>query len=182
MTCQHSQAGEHFNKASYLLQEFYQTNYKRILSYLYKRVKNLQDAEDIMQDAFFSCLKSCDAYDPAKGSIGTLYYVVVQNALKNYWRDSKISDFFQDLFENEPFYGDEINRAISLQSMRDSLTMTLKQLTEQQRKIIIYHYFYGLDFKKIAKILNTTSGSCRVASSRGLHKMRSILEHVDDCF
>src|SRR3954466_3123326 len=68
--------------------------------------------------------------------------------------------------------GDPVNRVIATDQIRRALTA----LSPQQRAVIVLRHFGGLDDAAIAAELGCTEGTVRTHASRGLHRMRAVLD------
>ena len=71
--------------------DFYKEYYNQVYWYIYKKINHIENAQDLAGDVFCSCYKNFNNYDPQKSSITTWLYVIVNNRLKNYYRDRKIT-------------------------------------------------------------------------------------------
>ena len=71
--------------------DFYKEYYNQVYWYIYKKINHIENAQDFAGDVFCSCYKNFNNYDPQKSSITTWLYVIVNNRLKNYYRDRKIT-------------------------------------------------------------------------------------------
>ena len=80
---------------------FYKEHYNQVFWYIYKKINHTEDAQDLAGDVFCACFRNFDNYDPQKSSITTWLYVIVNNRLKNYYRDRKISVPFDEQIDEK---------------------------------------------------------------------------------
>lgn len=163
-------------KKDNLFEEMYKEYYNSIYFYVYKHIMNKEEAEDLVQDIFFSCYKSISRYDKEKGAFSTWLYVIANNKLKNYYRDKKI---YVDIDEFSEILGSEENleeRVICLQHLRDVVAKAIKNLPEKSQKIVIMAYFEGMKTEQIGKIMGMSCGNVRITMMRALRKMQSVFE------
>lgn len=151
--------------------EFYQINYPRVVAFLRKRCRSLQDAEDIASESFLYCSKNWNRFDGEKASRSSWLYMIVRSRWKNYCRDHRSFENLDD-YERIIPAGDELSRAIWLTQTREELAKALEQLNETQRRAIILRYFANLDDSEIARTLLTTPGNVRVLIHRGLSRLK----------
>lgn len=129
-------------------------------------------AEDLTMDVFCTVWDKFEVFDESKASFQTWLYVIVNNKLKNYYRDRKVNVELDESIAIEDNQADEIVEAIQLQDMRDQLYTALEELNETQRKIVIYKYFKDMNANEIADLLGLSAGNVRILLKRALDKIR----------
>ena len=71
-------------------EEIYEKHYGKVFQYIYRKIGNFSEAEDLTSEAFLYAYKHYDQYDPSKSAIATWLYLIVNSRLNNYYRDSRI--------------------------------------------------------------------------------------------
>ncbi len=159
---------------------YYEKYYTQVYLYIYKKILNVHDAEDLAQDSFVSAYTKFDGFDPARASFQTWIFFIVGNKLKNYYRDRKINIDIDDPEQyTEPSqegFEDEMVEAEYLTQMRDYLAQALESLNDTQRQIVIAAYFNNKTSRETAAEMGMTDGNVRVQLSRALIKMRAYFE------
>ena len=135
-------------------------------------MSNEQSASDLTMDVFYLVWEKFDSFDEHKASFQTWLYVIVNNKLKNYYRDRKEIVGLDDSFETEDNQADDILDAIHLQYLREHLYIALKKLSDIQQKIIIYKYFMDMNASEIGNYTGLSSGNVRIQLKRALDKIR----------
>lgn len=153
-------------------EEYFEQYYQQVFRYLIKKTSSTSTAEDVAMDSFAVCWEKFDAYDPAKASFGTWLYVIVNNKLKNYYRDYKIVGEIDETSSVQEDFEDSLVEAEYLSTMRDALCDALEALPEAQRRIVIYKYFDNKNSNEIALLTGLTPGNVRQQLSRTLEKLR----------
>ncbi len=155
-----------------LCEEIYNKYYKSILRYVSKHVMDIHEAEDLTADIFLRCYEKIGTYDSQKASLSTWLFVITNNYLKNYYRDKKHNVSYESLLTEGFDVGkDEIDYAMNIEFLRSEITHALINLSETQRKAVIWKYFYNLSNSEIAFQLKTTEGNVRVILFRALKKL-----------
>ena len=156
-------------------ERFYEENYFRLVRYLYGKIGNYQDAEDVAGDVFVYCYQNYDKFDPERGSINTWLYLIANSRLKNHYRDRRpgadFSQFEEWLFSEEP----DMDRTVYLEQLRAFIAEQLDKLPERQRQAVVLRYFQEMSFEEIAERLDTTAGNVRTMLSRTLSKLEESL-------
>ena len=123
-------------------------------------------------DVFYICWDKFDTFDPAKASFQTWLFVIVNNKLKNFYRDHKDEAELDDTLLYDSGQIDETMEAIHLQQMRDYLYDALEELNETQRMIVIYRYFKDMNATQISMKTGLTAGNIRIQLKRAMDKIR----------
>lgn len=154
----------------------YQQYYGRILAFIRKRIVDFYEAEELTGDVFFYFYRSIHDYDVKKSSVATWLYTITANRLKNYYRDKKehlpISDLELQNIPNEEM-PEEI---VLLIIRREELQKGLEQLSQRDREVLIYKYFWQQTSREIAENMKLSAGSVRMIQKRSLAKLRKIME------
>lgn len=158
-------------------EEIYNRYYLSVYLYLFKRLQHQQDAEDLTNDVFVACYKNFWRYDPERASLATWIFVIASNRLKNYYRAQKNVASLDDMEGDEPAAVDDLEHAVLLEEARGMIREALRNLSEQQRKIVLMRYFNGMNSTEIGAKMGLTSGNVRVLLSRILAKLKTYLEN-----
>lgn len=157
--------------------DFYKEYYNQVYWYIYKKINHAEDAQDLAGDVFCACYKNYGNYDSEKSSLSTWLYVIVNNRLKNYYRDRKISVPIDEQLDEKYLQteDDYISKAILLEDYRNMLGDAISTLPEKYQLVIILKYFGEKQSEEISKIMNMSAVNVRVTLSRALKKINEIL-------
>ena len=155
-------------------EEFYEDNFQRVVQYIRRKLDNLHDAEDLASEIFLYCYNHYDDYDPAKSSLNTWLYLIVNSRIKNHYRDSKTYVDLESLVGVLPDEAIDMDASIYLQQLQDMLKRAMEKLPERQRKIVIMRYFEERSSADIAAELGLTPGNVRVQLSRALDTLEKL--------
>lgn len=157
-------------------EKYFNQYYDQAIGYTTKKVDDIDSAEDLVMSAFYACFSKYDTFDTEKATFATWFYFVLNNKIKNYYRDSKHHDDIEDVAVAVETFEDETVAAIELSNVRDKLKLALDSLNETQRKIVVLKYFQNLDAVEISKILGMSHSNVRVQLMRAIQKMRTYFE------
>ena len=155
-------------------EEFYENNFQRIVQYIRGKLDNLQDAEDLASEVFLYCYNHYDDYDPAKSSLNTWLYMIVNSRIKNHYRDKKTYVDLESLVGVLPDETIDMDASIYLQQLQDSLKRAIDKLPERQRIIVTMRYFEEQSSADIAAELGITPVNVRVQLSRALDMLEKL--------
>ncbi len=138
----------------------------KVARYIYGKIPNEQDAEDLTSDVFVKVFKGLSGFDETKASLSTWIYRITQNAVIDYYRTAKS---VYGLPEELCFEGniDE--------EMLKSLADALGQLPQRERDIIILHYYSGKTLKSIAEIMDISYSYVKLLHTKALKVLREIV-------
>ena len=160
-------------------EKYYHQYYQIVYGHFIKKIQNPAEAEDLTMEIFLKCWEKFDTFDPEKASFGTWLFVIVNNRLKNYYRDKKDFDPIDDLEQSESAqdsFENDLLQIDYLVSMRKYLAEALDVLPEIQRTIVIAKYYRNKNANEIAIEVGLTSVNVRVHLSRALAKIKKYFD------
>ena len=145
----------------------------RLISTAFKFVKDVQIAEDIVQDSFIKAFKALESFRE-DSSFYTWIYRITVNTSKNFLvskkRKSELlnSDLSEEAsYEIEPvetYSPEDLLQATQLQKV---ITETFDQLGEDTRTALTLRELDGLSYEQIADVVNCPVGTVRSRIFRG---------------
>jgi RNA polymerase sigma-70 factor (ECF subfamily) len=152
--------------------------YRLILSVAMKILRDLGEAEDLMQSVFLEIFRSAAQFDPSRG---TLKVWILQYAyhrgmsrrqhlnIRNFYKNADLSELQGDIAATEvtQFNDQEVRRLVN---------QALGNLNETQNRVLKLAYFEGLSLKEIAERTNDSLGNVRHHYYRGLKKLREVVK------
>lgn len=157
--------------------EFYKEYYSLVYCYILKKINLKEDAEDLAGDVFCACYKNFKNYDSGKSSIKTWLFVIVNNKLKNYYRDKKTVVSIDEQIDEKYLCDnkDYTTQAITLEDYRNILANAISTLSEKYQLVVILRYFGEKNTDEIADITGMSAVNVRVTISRALKKINEYL-------
>lgn len=148
----------------------------KVRAYIFSRIANHYDAEDILSQVFLKVTENIDVYDPSKSSYGTWIYTITQNTVRDYFRrcqhntDVELSDDMPlvDLNTN-------VENSILCKESLHALSEALNQLPERERDIIILRFYHGLPAKEVSEKVGVSYANVRYLQSIAIKKLRDLL-------
>ena len=144
--------------------------YGLALSYL----KNGHDAQDVTQDTFVLAWDKAELYRPQGKPLSWLLTIARNLALSRLREQSKTRDLSDDQWENLA-----IDTSLITQEDRQVLLAAMKELTDQERQIVILHAVSGLRHREIAALLEIPLSTALSKYHRALKKMKTLLKGED---
>lgn len=130
----------------------------RLRSFIRKRVLDLGDAEDVLQDVFYELIQAYRLIKPAEQVTAWLFRVA-RNRITDLFRKQKAASLNEPIGDSEesgvledvlpsPDAGPDALYARNL--FFEALEEALDELPQEQRDVFIAHEFEGRSFKKIS--------------------------------
>ena len=148
--------------------EFYQSWHQRVVQYIYKKIGNLYDAEDIASDVFLYCLDHYDDYDPNRSAISTWLFLIVNSRIKNHYRDAKDSVALDSVIGFLPDDCVDMDDCLYWEDVIKRVERAIGHLDDRKQKIIRLRYFEEKTSDEIAEIMGISSVNARVLLSRAI--------------
>ena len=135
----------------------------------------MQEAEDVVQEAFIKVWRSAGGYRVGRGSVRTWILSIVHNRGIDHLRSHARRGRMQDKVEasaptSEP---SEAFAETWRNSQRDQVREAQKTLPQEQLKILELAYFSGYTHVEIAELLGVPLGTVKGRMRAGLKKMRA---------
>lgn len=151
--------------------------YRLVLSVAMKILRDLGEAEDLMQSVFLEIFKSSAQFDPARG---TLKVWILQYAyhramnrrqhltIRHFYKNADLAELQADLIS--PNIG-----PLNDQEIRHLVTQALSNLNETQNRVLKLAYFEGFSLREIADVMNESLGNVRHHYYRGISRLRAVI-------
>lgn len=159
---------------------FYDRHGAAAYSLAYRIVGDPTGAEDITQEALLAIWRSQSGYDPARGSVRSWVLGVVRNrAIDAFRRESSKRMPKLELeggaeLEARPAPEQTDAEALRRETARE-VRGVLRELPEEQSKVIELAFFAGFTHSQIAELLGLPIGTVKGRMRLGLEKIRANL-------
>jgi RNA polymerase sigma-70 factor, ECF subfamily len=161
----------------------YDAYVERIYRYVYFRVADQEQAEDITSQVFLKAWEKLYTYQAGESPFMAWLYRIAHNAVIDHYRTKKVSISLEEVNPVEVSYADAVDERLDLQVKSQKLREALQELTEEQQQVLILKFVGGLSTSEIAQQLGKRQGAVRALQMRalqGLAKCPSLQsEHMD---
>lgn len=156
------QAGEFF-----AFNELYLRHSGRVLSYLKRRLRRPEEAEDVFQQVYAKLHRSRHTYDPAF-AFGHWLFVITRTVLLDHWGKEKRK---VDRPGVEPLDEGAIPAHAAGSGSVEGLDL-LQGLPADQKQVVTWRILDELSYQEIAKRLDRSQEGVRQMLSRALRRVR----------
>lgn len=152
--------------------------YRRYLTplyrYLYRRLGNEKDAEDLTAQVFTEALEGLAAYRE-RGRFASWLFTIARRRLVDLYRQ-RVPDELEDPPDGAP----GLQATLEQGETYSRLALLLKQLDEDQQELLRLRFSAGLEFAEIAATLGRSTGAVKMSFYRAIERLRSQWETEHD--
>jgi RNA polymerase sigma-70 factor, ECF subfamily len=159
-------------------QTFYQENLGRIYRYVYSKVGNREEAEDLTSQIFMKAVRGADTERGAQ-SMQKWLFQVARTTIADYWRAHyRIATNSLEELLDSGWEGPAEDGPLALNGKpEDKVQSILQALPEHYREVLTCRFLLNLSVRDTAIHMNLTEANVKVLQFRAL-KSASKLEHV----
>lgn len=160
-------------KAFTLLYRRYVT---RVYRYVYSRVGDASEAEDLTAQVFTDAISALPKYRPQGNFVGWLFTFAYRRCADYHRKPfvELLSDQLSDVTILDP-----AGRA-EQQELLKHLGLVLTRLNNEERELLRLHYAAGLSYREIASVLSRSEPAIKMAMSRLINKIKAQWEAEDE--
>ncbi len=150
-----------------MIERLYSTYYKELLGWCSMMTQDLQQAEDLVQEAFLRAMHHTALLDKLEEQqrVSWLY-----RTIKNLYIDKIRHASFETTVEEMPESAAEPDEFVQV-----DYEQIILQLSEEEQKLFLMQY-QGYDSKELGQIFGIPSGTVRAKLSSVRKKLRAVLQ------
>lgn len=157
--------------------ELYLRYVDRIYNYIYYRVGNVEDAEDLTARAFHKAMNHIATYEDRGVPFSAWLYRIARNIVVNWHRDNgkrhmvALDDIVQwHVGEGSP------EGLIQQTEHEAHLVAAVRRLPEDRQELLVLKYLHQMSNAEIGEVLGRTEGAVKSLYHRTLQALRDELE------
>jgi len=166
--------GTEIELARALLTNLYEEYYDRMVRYIFVRIRDQTEAEDLAGEVFLKALKSLDSYRGRGEQMRVWLFKIAHNVVIDHVR--KMSKR-----KTVPLNDMEIPDRLSVEETVETrlqverLSQALEQLTPSQREVIGLRFFAGLSSAEVGEISGKSGAAVREMQRAAIEKLRKLI-------
>jgi RNA polymerase sigma-70 factor (ECF subfamily) len=155
----------------------------KVYRYVFYRVRNEAEAEDVTSEVFMRALRAIPKYEPRQAFLAWLYRIARNAVIDRSRRQAARQQVsFEDALAH-PNADQVVNPDAALLAGSDASVVrrAMQQLTPLQQEILVLRYVEGYDTKTISKLVGKRDGTIRGIEFRALATLRTLIpsrEHL----
>ncbi len=157
------------------IEEICTETWKDVYKFIYFKVQNRQEAEDITQEAYVKVLSDIQKNGTGIDKYTSFLKTVSLNILRDNWRKRKRRGKEVELDELNPMET-AIKDGTEERAQRELIQNALDNLGEDQRKVVELRILEGYSARETAEIMGKKEATIRVIQYRALQNLAKVLE------
>lgn len=159
----------------------YELYFTPVFRYIYFRIKNKEEANDLVQTVFLKVFRSILNFSEQNKSPLAYFFTVARNTVIDHWRTKKevLLDDSESVFGQIPDKTNIPSELIEKKETNQAVHRAIKQLTDDQQEVIALKFINGMPNKEIAALLGKTEEAVRQLQCRAIKALRQILKNQD---
>jgi len=137
--------------------------------YVYSRVGNRADAEDLTAEVFTAALRGLPAYRE-RGAFAGWLFSIARRTVAGHHRRARPTAHLDDLADPPALDPDPLARVLADETSAD-LARQLARLDEEQRELLRLRYAAGLTYRAIGEVLGKREAAVKMAVHRLLARL-----------
>ena len=166
------------------LRLLFEDNRQKIFSLAFQYVKNVEDAEDILQETFIKAYRSLDKFQSRNGTrFSPWLYRIGINCSIDYLRRNKNrrlkhsdTDDLDNFSSGSGNSSSEPEQTRDRKEIREKIDQTLNRLSGRQKMIFILKHYQELTTAEIAEYLGCSEGSVKRQLFRAVQTVKQHLK------
>ncbi|ACZ41804.1 RNA polymerase, sigma-24 subunit, ECF subfamily [Thermobaculum terrenum ATCC BAA-798] len=151
--------------------ELYASYAERLYNYIYSRVHNREDAEDLTSLTFMLALEAIEKYEWRNLPFGAWLFRIASNQIAVYYRKKKNLQSIEDLaIADSALDPERETMRIGDQLM---IQKAINRLNPDQQKVIRMRYSQGMKNREIAEVMGRTEGAVKLLIHRATNNLRA---------
>lgn len=135
--------------------------------YLYHRLGNAKDAEDLTSQVFMEVMDGLPAYRE-RGYFSSWLFTIARRRIADLYRQRPM----ETLEEDTPDLSMDLNLFLEKNETHLHLKQMLEKLDEERRELLRLRFASGLDFSEIASVLGKSEGAVKMSLYRTLQWLK----------
>lgn len=149
--------------------------WKEIYRFIYYKVQNREEAEDITQETYAKALSYLNKSDIKVLNYTGYLKAISMNIIRDNWRAKKRKGNLINIEDVNP----ELMSEADFSDMVDDRTIienALRQLPKEQQTVLILRIIKGCSSAEAARVMNKKEGTVRVLQYRALKALSELLQ------
>ena len=148
--------------------------YDKVVRYIYIRISDQPEAEDLAGEVFLKALKSMGSYRGSAEQLRFWIFKIARNIIIDHYRKMSKRKTV-NLDDVEIADSTNVEEMAEQRLQIGELTKAMKQLTEAQREVIGLRFFAGLSSAETAQVMGKSSGAVREMQCDAIQRLRKLM-------
>ena len=159
----------------------YERYFDRIYKYIYLKVGDPTDAEDITEQVFLKMIEGISSFQWQGSSFSSWLYRIAHNQVVDMLRQNtrRPQVPLEPVAEILPSDGDDPHRLAERSDFRDHLREAMSQLTDLQAQVISLKFAGEMSNAEVAELLDRSEGAVKALQYSALQNLQKLMVQFD---
>ncbi len=157
------------------LSRLYEANFTRIYRYVYSRVTDKTEAEDLTQQVFLKVIQSIESYNCRGLPFSSWLFRIAHNQLIDYVRKKARGPQLGEDLSSVEFKGPNPEEKAEETVMMEMVHAGMKHLTALQQEVLSLRFAGGLSIIETARVMGKNEGAIKALQHSALDSLRRVL-------
>lgn len=150
-----------------------------VYRYVFVRLRNKSDAEDVTQETFMKAFQAMARYRDERDGMLPYLFTIARNLLINHTRKKRPENALPE--DIDKYAGSErTSRVTEEREVSEVIQDALGFLSEAEREVVELRFFGERSYAEIATLLGKREDAIRQHIARSLKKLREVLRKEDN--
>ncbi len=154
--------------------QLYDLYLDRIYRYVYYRLGNVRDAEDLAEQVFLNAWRAMPRFRADETPVVAWLIRIAQNAVVDHLRTRRVGAPLDEEMVDQSRWADPVALA-DLRCTQGELRRAVLGLKPDQQQVILLRFIEDLSYPEVAAALGKSEGAVRVIQHRALAALREAL-------
>ncbi|MFA5374261.1 MAG: sigma-70 family RNA polymerase sigma factor [Dehalococcoidia bacterium] len=157
-----------------MIADLFEEYYDKVVRYIYIRISDQTEAEDLAGEVFLKALKSMGSYRGSAEQQRFWIFKIARNIVIDHYRKMSKRKTV-NLDDVDIADHTDVEAMVERRLQIGELTKAMAQLTEAQREVIGLRFYAGLSSAETAQVMGKSSGAVREMQCDAIQKLRKLM-------
>lgn len=159
-----------------IIGEYYQCHRDEIVDFVAKRIKDSDEAQDMVQNLFLRLLGSHQL--TTEQTLPCLVYTMARHLVADYYRRRRVYEEYEHYVRRSDDSDETTESIFSAYQIMERMERSMARLSEECREVYRLHIYGGMKVSEISQQLNI--GYKKVENQLGLAR-KTVRQHLKAC-
>ena len=157
------------------VEELYMEHHEHIFRFIWSRVHDAEQAEDLTGEVFIRMVSSLSTYKDISLPFRAWLYRIARNLIIDYHRKESSANALADVVDQniaQKAVEEQAEVSLTLQQVR----RTLQKIDPEQREVVELRFLAELSLEEVSLVVNKSVAAVKALQHRGLASLRAHLK------
>ena len=155
----------------------YQAYALRVYRYIYARVGNHQDTEDLTSQVFIAVMNGIESFG-GNHNLSAWIFTIARNKVADRYRKQKPEVALEQAYQLPSGHPDPLQHVLADEQVTQLLSL-VSDLDAEKQELLQLRFAAELSYNEIGEVVGKSEGAVKMAVHRILHQLQEKMEHKD---